>query len=87
MTSSGGDHRSGHETPLIGGSVAGATRVGDTVRRSMGPWSDAVHDLLRHLESVDFAGAPRFLGIDGAEREVLSWIDGVAATNPWPVNY
>jgi len=30
---------------------------------------------LRHLEAVGFTGAPRFLGIDAAGREVLSYIE------------
>jgi aminoglycoside phosphotransferase (APT) family kinase protein len=84
MTVGGSGQNDGHEMPLFGGSVSGATRVGDTVRRSTGPWSEAVQELLRYLERVDFAGAPRFLGIDEHDREILSWIDGVAATRPWP---
>jgi len=39
-------------------------RIGDTVRRPVGPHSPLVHALLAHLESVGFEGAPRFLGID-----------------------
>jgi hypothetical protein len=27
-------------------------RIGNTVHRPVGPWTPAVHDLLRHLESV-----------------------------------
>ncbi len=29
--------------------MRGAWRVGDTVRRTTGPWTPAVHDLLGHL--------------------------------------
>ena len=36
----------------------------------------AVRDLLLHLESVGFDGAPRYLGTDDLGREVLTWIDG-----------
>src|SRR5260370_11602968 len=47
---------------LTGGNMAGEVlRVGDTVRRRAGPWTQAVHQLLRHLEQVDFQGAPRAL--------------------------
>ncbi|GII67122.1 phosphotransferase [Sphaerisporangium krabiense] len=60
----------------------GVVRVGDTVRRPMGPSSPAVHALLRHLESVRFEGAPRVLGIDDRGREVLSYVPGQAATRP-----
>lgn len=59
-------------------------RVGDTVRRPVGPWTPAVHALLRHLEQVGFEGAPRLLGADH-EHEVLSYIPGeVAAGTPPP---
>ena len=51
-------------------------KVGDTVRRSTGPWTPAVHALLRHLEAGGFDGAPRVLGIDERGREVLSYVKG-----------
>ena len=47
----------------------------------MGPWSGAVHEYLRHLEAMGFAGAPRFLDTE-AEREVLTFIDGVVPADP-----
>ena len=73
------------EIPLAGGDVTeGVVRVGDTVRRPVGPHSPLVHALLAHLESVGFEGAPRFLGIDGSGREVLSYIDGEVAGRPRP---
>jgi aminoglycoside phosphotransferase (APT) family kinase protein len=73
------------EVPLAGGDVTeGLVRVGDTVRRPVGPHSPLVHALLTHLESVGFEGAPRFLGIDGSGREVLSYIDGEVAGRPRP---
>ena len=73
------------EIPLAGGDVTeGVVRVGDTVRRPVGPHSALVHALLIHLESLGFDGAPRFLGIDGAGREVLSYIDGEVAGRPRP---
>ena len=73
------------EIPLAGGDVTeGVVRVGDTVRRPVGPHSPLVHALLTHLESTGFEGAPRFLGIDGAGREVLSYVDGEVAGRPRP---
>jgi len=51
-------------------------RIGETLRRMMGPWSSAVHALLLHLETQGFEGAPRFLGIDQQRREVLTFIEG-----------
>jgi aminoglycoside phosphotransferase (APT) family kinase protein len=44
-----------------------------------------VHAVLDHLESVGFAGAPRFLGIDDQGRAVLSYVDGEVAGRPHPV--
>ena len=73
------------EIPLAGGDVTeGVVRAGDTVRRPVGPHSPLVHALLAHLELVGFEGAPRFLGIDGSGREVLSYIDGEVAGRPRP---
>lgn len=75
----------GHEIPL-GGSDAteGVVRVGDTVRRPMGPHSEVVHRLLGHLEHTDADCAPRFLGIDEHGREILSFVEGEVAGRPWP---
>jgi hypothetical protein len=72
------------ETVLEGGDVNVVVRVGDTVRRPQGEWSPAVHALLLHFEAVGFDGAPRFLGVDEQEREVLSFVDGEAARGPVP---
>jgi len=64
------------ETPLEGGGLTEVVRVGESVRRTAGSWTPAVHALLRHLESARFAGAPRSRGIDERGREVLTWVDG-----------
>jgi len=47
----------------------------------MGPWSPAVHEYLRHLESAGFDGAPRVLAVDG-DREVLTFLPGEVAADP-----
>lgn len=60
------------------------SKVGDTVRRGTGPWTPAVHALLRHLERVGFDGAPRVLGTDEWGREVLSYVPGVVPDRPSP---
>jgi hypothetical protein len=70
------------EIPLLGGSTSTVVRVGDTVRRNAGPWTPAVHGLLRHLEAVGFTGSPRALGIDEQGREVLSYIAGDCGRYP-----
>lgn len=72
------------EKPLGGGSITGATRVGNSVRRETGPWTSTIHALLNHLETVGFRGSPRVLGIDDQGREILTFIDGESATYPWP---
>lgn len=66
------------EEPLPGGGMAPVVRVGGTVRRVTGPWSPAVHALLRYLEAAGFEAAPRVLGIDEQEREVLTYVEGEA---------
>jgi aminoglycoside phosphotransferase (APT) family kinase protein len=66
----------GKETSL-GGNLNEAVRVGDTVRRRAGPWTPAVHALLRYLESVNFP-APRVRGMDAEGREILGYIEGEA---------
>ena len=43
---------SDEEVPLTGGNITPVVRVGATVRRATGPWTPAVHALLRHLEAV-----------------------------------
>lgn len=73
------------EIPLPGGDVTeGVVRIGNTVRRPTGPHSPLVHAVLDHLESVGFAGAPRFLGFDDQGREVLTFIEGEVAGRPHP---
>jgi Ser/Thr protein kinase RdoA (MazF antagonist) len=43
-----------------------------------------VHAFLRHLEAVGFDGAPRVIGIDGLDREILTFVEGEVATRPLP---
>lgn len=74
------------EEVLTGGDLTRVVRVADTVRRETGPWSPAVHALLRHFESVGFDGAPRFLGIDEQGREILSYVEGEPAHAPVPAD-
>src|SRR5215204_6333981 len=74
------------ETQLGGGTSNRGlvVRVGDTVRRPQHAGSPGVHALLRHLQQVGFDGAPRYLGQDERGREVLSYIEGDVATDPYP---
>jgi hypothetical protein len=71
------------EIPLAGGDVTeGVVRVGDTVRRPRGRWSDSVAAYLRHLERIGFEGAPRYLGVDEQGRDVLEFMEGDVPGQP-----
>jgi hypothetical protein len=70
------------EIELTGGRInAGVVRIGDTVHRSVGPWTPTIHAFLRHLEERGYRGAPRVLGFDEQGREMLTYIDGVVASS------
>lgn len=61
----------------LGGNLQDAVRIGDTVHRTAGPWTRAVHALLRYLERVGYP-APRVIGMDPQGREVLGFVHGEA---------
>lgn len=71
------------EEQSIGGNLNDAVRVGGTVRRRAGPWTPAVHALLRFLEREGF-DAPRVIGMDERGREILEYIEGEAPTRRIP---
>ena len=69
--------RNPSESLLAGGRTATeVVRIGNTVRRSVGPNSEFKHALLKLLEEKSFAHAPRFLGIDEKGREILTFMEG-----------
>jgi hypothetical protein len=70
---------------VLDGGVNVVTRVGDTVRRPVNPWTPSVHQLLAHLRSAGFHGAPPALGIDDQGREVLGFIPGEVGNHPMSV--
>jgi Ser/Thr protein kinase RdoA (MazF antagonist) len=76
----------GDEVVLVGGFTnAGlVTRVGDSVRRPWRSTSPATQALLDHLERVGFDGAPSYLGVDERGREMLSFVPGQTAIEPYP---
>jgi Ser/Thr protein kinase RdoA (MazF antagonist) len=47
---------------------------GDVVRRPAGPWTQAVHALLDHLERAGFTGSPHAVSADG--EDVVTYIPG-----------
>jgi len=68
--------------PLPSGRMtSGLVRHGDRVRRPTGPWSPAVHEYLRHLDSAGFEGSPRVLAT-GDGWEELTYIEGEVAFDP-----
>jgi Ser/Thr protein kinase RdoA (MazF antagonist) len=74
---------------LQGGGRSVVHRRGNVVIRDAGPWTPAVHALLRHLEDVGFAAAPRLVGsgLDTDGREVLTFIDGeFTDQGPWSLD-
>jgi hypothetical protein len=74
------------EIELTGGGRTAVHRRGRVVIRGTGPWTPAVHTLLRHLEQVGFAAAPRLVGSGLAPdgRETLTYLDGeFTDVGPW----
>lgn len=71
------------ETKLAGGnSNTCVVKMGETVRRAVGPTSAATHRLLDYLQGKGFPGSPRFLGMDEQGREILSFIEGRCEISP-----
>ncbi|WP_203896221.1 phosphotransferase [Actinoplanes xinjiangensis] len=68
------------EEPMRGGFVAGAVRLGSTVRKRPPRDPGFVHGLLEFFERSGWRGAPRFLGGDESGRDVLEFLEG---TVPW----
>lgn len=60
------------------GNMFDITRNGNTVRKQYGPWWPATAQVLRHLEQVGFAHAPRVLG-EEQSRAILSYLPGETA--------
>jgi Phosphotransferase enzyme family len=70
------------EIPLGGGAVtSGVVRIGETVRRPPSDRARLMRDVLLHLERVGFDAAPRWLGVDGQGRVILSWVEGETFTD------
>ncbi|SIO95409.1 aminoglycoside phosphotransferase family protein [Vibrio spartinae] len=60
---------------LSGGRKSTIYRDGEVVYRPLQPWSPTIHQVLKHLESSNVHGCPRFLGIK-QNQEVLSFVAG-----------
>ena len=72
------------EQVLLGGSMGGAVRVGETVRRPAGAWTPTVQRLLRHLREQGIDWIPEPLGYDDRGRDRLSFLPGVVPQYPLP---
>ncbi len=72
------------EHALAGGFNGPVSRIGDTVRRSAGPWTPTVQSLLGHLRERGFTLAPQPLGYDAGGREVVSYLEGDVPLYPVP---
>lgn len=70
--------------PLTGGHTAPVVRIGDTVRRVAGPWTQNVAALMTGLRAAGVPGVPEHHGLDEDGREVVAWVDGDVPTYPMP---
>ena len=64
------------EAPLPGGNSTPVQRVGETVRRTAGPWTPTLHRLLAHVIRRGVSWVPNPLGMDDSGREILSYLEG-----------
>lgn len=74
----------GMEEELAGGNVNAVVRVGDTVRRTSGPWTATIHALLAWVRAQGVDGVPAPLGLDDQGREILSFLPGQVGGWPLP---
>ncbi len=72
------------EQLLTGGNSTEVVRVGDTVRRTAGPWTGSVRRLLTALRSAGIAEVPQHLGLDDQGREMLTYLPGEVPLYPLP---
>lgn len=72
---------------VLKGGIANAgavTRVGDTVRRPAASNLETIHRLMTHLRQNGCDFVPEPIGVDDQGREMLAWIPGESAFEPWP---
>lgn len=71
------------EETLTGGNST-VVRVGETVRRTAGPWTPTIRRLLDTLRAAGLTEVPEPLGLDEAGRESLAFLPGVVPGYPMP---
>lgn len=59
-------------------------RVGETVRRPVGPWTSTVHEVLETLRRGGISWVPKAHGIDDAGREIVEFMPGLVPSYPLP---
>lgn len=64
------------ETEFIKGNMSQVHRDGNVVQRDLKPQSKTIHRLMRHLEGKGIVFVPRFLGLNGENMEMLSFVEG-----------
>jgi hypothetical protein len=64
------------EEELAGGNVSKVVRIGNTVRRTPGPWTPTIQRLLAHVRAKGLLWVPEPLGLDEVGREILSFLPG-----------
>lgn len=72
------DERTGLQLP--GGHRSSPIRRGNTVRKPSGSWTRSSYELLAFLHEQGYGAAPRPLGVGAEGDEVLSWVEGTAAS-------
>lgn len=72
------------EEILTGGNMTPVVRIGESVRRSTGPWTPTIHRMLEHLRSRGIEWVPAPHGLDEAGREVLDFVPGDVPGYPMP---
>ena len=66
-----------HEIPLTGGRITqGVVRIGNHVHRPQCDHAEFIHAVLNHLARKAIPFAPRFIGVDAKNREILSFMEG-----------
>jgi len=64
--------------------MAGAVRLGDSVRRQAGVWTPTIQRLLDHLNRQGLSWSPRPLGQDERGRDNLTYLPGLVPQYPLP---
>jgi len=67
---------------LDGGRSNQIARIGAKVHRPAGVWTPYIHELLKHIRSQGFFGAPEPLGFDSNGNEIVSYIAGEVSNYP-----